>query len=379
MAGHHAQGSDILIPAEPPMPRLHSAPLHGALLGLTHPHSGKLLATLNNLAEVGGIYLWENEPGAAQRLDIPPSRKVRLVTADLDAVLGRPEIDFAIVCVQTDQAAALARRVIAAGKHLLAEKPVGLDAAEIRGVMRAATRAGVQAGVLYINRLHPVIGEARRLVQAGVIGPLLSCEARLLTTQVRFRDPDSWLFRRRHAGGGILTWLGCHYLDLLWHVSGDPITAVAACEARRSGEKIDVEDSAALALQFRSGAVGTFHAGYALAHSGGGYLNSQGYDAYLACNGRDGRVVWPDINVPLLHIERPGRPAVREVRFRLRSSTSYGGTRGETFVRQFLAALRGAGQVPATLADALRTAEVLEAVHRSARTGRLTRVDPIAE
>lgn len=356
------------------MARSPLAPLHGAILGLTHPHSGKHVSTLHNLAEVGTISLWENEPGAARDPSIPKSRKVKFVSSDVDAVLSRPEIDFAIVSVRTDQAAALARRVLAAGKHLLAEKPVGLTAAEIRGVMRAAARAKRQAGVLYTNRAHPVIGEARRLVQAGAIGPLLSHEARLLTTQVRFRDPKSWLFRQSQAGGGILTWLGCHYLDLMHHVSGDEITSVAACLAQRSGEEIEVEDTAALALQFRSGAVGTFHAGYALAHSGSGYLNSGGYDSYLACNGHAGRVVWPNMSVPRLHIESPGQPAVREKRFRLRSSTSYGGVRGEIFVRQFLAAVRGAADVPASLADALRTAEVLEAAHRSARTGRLTPV-----
>lgn len=359
------------------MPRPASAPLHGAVLGLTHPHSGKHVSTLHNLPEIGGIHLWENAPGAARDPSIPPSGKIALVTSNLDELLARPELDFAIVSVRTDQAAALARRVLAAGKHLLAEKPVGMNPAEIRGVMRAATRSGLQAGVFYTNRAHPVIGEARRLVQAGAIGPFLSHEARLLTTQVRFRDPQSWLFRRRQAGGGILTWLGCHYLDLLYHVSGDAITAVHACLARRSGEAIDVEDTAALALRFGSGAVGTFHAGYALAHSGSGYLNSGGYDSYLACNGQAGRVVWPNMSLPRLHIESPGRPAVREKRFRLRSSSSYGGVRGEIFVRQFLAAVRGTAEVPASLADALRVAEVLAAAHRSARTGRMTEVVPV--
>ena len=54
-----------------------------------------------------------------------------------------------------------------------------------------------------------------------------------------------------------------------------------------------MEDTAALALQFRSGAAGTFHAGYTLALSGAGYVNARGYDSYLAFNGRNGRVIWP--------------------------------------------------------------------------------------
>ena len=351
------------------MTRSRTAPLQAALLGLTHPHSGKLLSTLHNLPEIGAVSLWENKPGAARSDALPRSRKVRLVTQELDAILDDRKIDFAIVCVRTVEAAAFARRVLAAGKHLLAEKPVGLTAAEIRALDRVATRSRRQAAVLYLNRARPVVREARRLVQSGTIGPILSQEARILTTQVRFRDPESWLFRRREAGGGILTWLGCHFLDLLYHISGDEISAVAAVLARRSGEKIDVEDSAALALRFRSGAVGTFHAGYALAHSGGGYLNS-GYDTHLACNGRDGRIVWPNLREPRLQIESPGVSPVRKRRFRTRASSSYGGAPGEDFVRQFLASLRGAAEVPAGLQDAVRVAEVIEAAHRSAKTGR---------
>ena len=61
--------------------------------------------------------------------------------------------------------------------------------------------------------------------------------------------------------------------------------SVAAQIATRSGEDIDVEDVAALSLGFASGAVGTFHAGYMLSMSGGGYHNAGGYDTYVGVNG----------------------------------------------------------------------------------------------
>lgn len=342
--------------------------MRAALLGLTHPHSGALIATLENLREISRVTLWDADPTAAQKNSaLPCSGKSRLVTADLDAALAA--CDFAIVCVCHDQAAALARRVVAAGKHLLAEKPVGLTAAEILAVERAAARAGVVASVLYPRRAHPCAEAMCR--HAVELGPLLSLEARFLTTQVRFRDPRSWLFRRDQSGGGILLWLGCHYLDLIQHISGDEITGVAARLATRSGERIEVEDTAALALEFRSGAVGTFHAGYALAFSGGGFLNAGGYDAYLALNGRAGRIVWPAL-APRLRLELPS--GVRRESFRLRATDSYAGGYGEKFVRQFLTAIGGKGQPPTTLNDALRTARVIEAAEFSARTGRFAHV-----
>jgi len=347
-----------------------------ALLGLTHPHAAILLTTLDNLPEVARVCLWDADPAVAARPALPPSRKALPATTDLDTVLAQSDLDLAIVCERNDRSAALCRRVVAAGKHLLVEKPVGLTSMEIAEVQQAAERAAVAAGVLYVRRTHPCVVAARRLAQSGALGPLLTLEARFLTTQVKFRQPDSWLFRRSQAGGGILPWLGCHCLDLLQYIPGDEIAEVGALLATRSGEAIDVDDTVALALKFRSGAIGTFHAGYTLAYSGEGYVNHAGYDAYLAFNGRSGRVVWPDLN-PRLHVEcaaSSGQPPVREETFAPPASSSYGGSGGEDFFRHFFAAMQGKGRPPATLDDAMRTARIVEAAEASAATGRFVRV-----
>lgn len=354
--------------------------MKAALLGLSHPHAGILLTTLENLPEITSVLLWDADPAVAAQPVLPASRKASPATTDLEAVLAQPDLVFAIVCLRTDLTAAVSQRVIAAGKHLLSEKPAGLTSSEIGALQAAATRAGVVASVLYTRRAHPCVVAARRLAQAGALGSLLTLEARFLTTQVRFRNPASWLFRRGQSGGGILLWLGCHCLDLLQYVSDDEITAVGALLATRSGEAIDVEDLAMLALRFRSGAIGTFHAGYTLAYSGQGYVNLAGYDSYLGFNGRTGRVVWPDLN-PRLLVESPpaaGQSPAREETFTLPASTSYGGSGGEDFFRQFISALQGRGAPPTTLGDAVRTARIIEAAEESARSGRFVGIEPAA-
>ena len=339
-----------------------------------------LLTTLHNLPEITQISLWDAEDPAKSQANLPVSKKVGLVTSDLAAVLAQPDLVFAIVCVRTDLNAAVCHQVIAAGKHLLSEKPVGLTATEVEGLERAAKQAHVAASVLYVRRLHPCMVAARPIVQSGELGRLLSFEARFLTTQVRFRHPESWLFRKENAGGGILLWLGCHCLDLIRNISGEEITDVSALLPIRSGEKIEVEDTAALTLRLSSGAVGTFHAGYTLAYSGGGYVNASGYDSYLGFNFERGRIVWPDLD-PHLQIERPpaaGQPPKQTVSFELPSSSSYGGSGGEVFFRQFIAATQGEGQPPTTLSDALAVAHVVESAQRSNGSGRLESIPPLA-
>ncbi len=348
-----------------------------ALLGLSHPHSGILLATLAGLPEITEICLWDADDAVVARQLATARPKVIQITSEIDCVLSQTDLVFALVCVRHDQMASVAGAVLAAGHHLLVEKPAGLNAAEIARLADRAQAAGRQATVLYPRRLHPCVLAARDWVAGGRIGPLLTIEGRFLATQVRFRDPASWLFRRPLAGGGILLWLGCHVLDLIHHISGDEIVEVGARFAIRSGEAIEVEDCAALSLRFASGTIGTFHAGYTLAFSGAGYLNRAGYDSYLGFNGRAGRVVWPDLN-PRLYVEAaptgPDQPAGREETFTLPESPAYGGSFGETFFRQFIAATRGQGTAPTDLTDALRTARVIEPAEESARTGRFIRV-----
>lgn len=347
-----------------------------ALLGLSHPHSDILLTTFENMPEITSVVLWDADPVLAAKTKLAQRPKVTLTTANLDQALSQPNLQFALVCVRHDLAADVAQRVIAAGIHLLSEKPTALTSAQILSIQDAAEKKGVVASVLYARRAHPCMVVARKMLREGTIGKLTSMDSRFLTTQIRFRNPKHWLFQRQYSGGGILLWLGCHCLDLLHHVPGDEITEVSGFLATQSGESIDVEDTATLALKFRSGAIGSFHASYSLAFSGQGYVNAKGYDSYLAFNGRQGRIVWPNLD-PQLQIEAPpqeGQPAIREQSFTLPDSKSYGGVFGEVFIRWFIAATQGRAAPPATLADALRTARVIEAAELSSQTGRAVSV-----
>jgi predicted dehydrogenase len=159
-------------------------------------------------------------------------------------------------------------------------------------------------------------------------------------------------------------------------VTDDPVVEVGAFYANRSGEAIDVEDTAALILKFGSGAIGTFHAGYTLAHAGAGYLNAIGYDSYLGINGSNGRIIWPDLN-PRLQVELgtgPNRGMMRDENYPLPTSPAYGGVAGEEFFRRFFAAIDGKSAPPTTLDDAVRVARIVEAAAQSSESGRTVKL-----
>lgn len=344
-----------------------------ALLGVEHPHSLAHLRTLQALPEVESIVVWDENPQALAEAQAAQPAKIVAATTDLDAVLAREDVFFVLTAVPNDQSPALVERAARAGRHILAEKPIGRTAAEVERAVRAAEDAGVTLSVCYQNRLNPAAQAARDMVAQGLLGPVVSLEGRMVTTGVRFRDPRHWLFSHDQAGGGILSWLGCHYLDLMRFVTGDEVVAVSAEAATLSGEAIDVEDVITLALRFRSGAVASFHAGYMLTLSGGGYMAS-GYDSYLGIRGLAGRVAWePTAKPPRLLAESStaawyGAPR-REFVYDLRDTPSYGGGIGEDFVRAFLRAAQGYGAPPTTGYDAWQVARIVEAAYQSSREG----------
>jgi len=352
--------------------------MKAALLGVEHPHSLAHLATLQELPEVDSILLWDEDEAALARVQETQGDKVEATFTDLGALLAQDDLFFAIAALRNDLGPDIFVQILQAGIHLMAEKPIGKTAADTARVIEVAQRQDLELGVCYQNRASPLITQAREFVAQGLLGPLLSVDVRMLTTQVKFRKPQHWLFNKSQAGGGILSWLGCHYIDMIHYVTQEEITSVAAQVATRNDEDIDVEDIAALSMRLQSGAIGSMHAGYTLALSGSGYHNPTGYDTYVGLNGRLGRMYWSSsgqanhLVVETTHPAWAGSPQ-REFDFALATSPAYGGVSGEQFMRAFLSAAHKEGTAIATGQDALRVARVIDAAYESDQSGR--RVD----
>lgn len=346
--------------------------INAALLGIEHPHSKAHLRTLQQLPEVEKIYLWDESANALA--EVADADKVAATFTDLDELLGHDDIFFVIAAIRNDLGPDIFIRTMEAGKHVMAEKPIGRNASDTQRVIDVAERTGMKLAVCYQNRALPVIQETRKLVHNGIIGPLMSVEMRMITTQVKFRNPQHWLFNKAQSGGGMLSWLGCHYIDLMQYMTGDEIVSVAAETATRSGENIDVEDVAVLALRLKSGAVASLHVGYMLALSGSGYHNSAGYDTYIGINGRGGRIHWSvagaprEMTVESTHPDWAGAPW-RSFDFTPAQSPAYGGVSGEGFLRNFIQVAQGEGEAMTSGYDALRVARIVDAAYESSRTG----------
>lgn len=145
---------------------------------------------------------------------------------------------------------------IAAGKHVLCEKPMAMNVAECDQMIAAARQNQVKLGVAYYRHFYPVVGRAKELIASGEIGrPVI---AQINAFEFFNPAPDhsrAWLLRKGRSGGGPMFDFGCHRIEVLLNLFG-PIAEVTAQIANVVFER-EVEDTATALFQFESGACAT--------------------------------------------------------------------------------------------------------------------------
>ncbi len=179
-------------------------------------------------------------------------------TSSVEEILANPAVDVVYIATPTfvhkEQAIAAAQ----AGKHVLVEKPLGLNLAEGQAVLDACDAAGVKCASGYLMRFHGAHLEVRRLIEAGELGEITFGRAQLTCWYPDM--PGAWRQEWRLGGGGALVDMGTHCLDLLeWLIA--PIDRVAALSDTLTFD-YEVEDSATVLVHFANGAHGVVDANF---------------------------------------------------------------------------------------------------------------------
>ncbi|WP_216597713.1 Gfo/Idh/MocA family protein [Loktanella sp. 3ANDIMAR09] len=173
--------------------------------------------------------------------------------------------------------------LLAAGKHVLCEKPLAVTYADAAQMAVAAQAAGVVNMVNLTYRNIPAIMEAQRLVASGAIGEVRHFEASYLQSWLtqpawgKWDEEEQWLWRlsSKHGSLGVLGDVGVHILDFATFVAGADSAAVS-CRLRTFDKApggqigayvLDANDSATMQVQLTNGAIGVVHASrYASGH-----------------------------------------------------------------------------------------------------------------
>ena len=175
---------------------------------------------------------------------------------DYHAALADPAVDAVIVATLNAALAPIALDAVRAGKHVLVEKPGALDAGQLRAVQAAAAQTGARVRLGYNHRFHPALRQARELVDAGALGPLMFLRARYGHGGRKGYDRE-WRADPKLSGGGELIDQGVHLIDLAGWFLGDFPTVEG--HATTSFWDMPVDDNAFLSLRTAAGQTAWLH------------------------------------------------------------------------------------------------------------------------
>lgn len=307
---------------------------------------------------------------------------------DWTTVLERDDIDIIDICVPGHLHAEIALAALAAGKHVLVEKPLANtvhEAETLATAAAAAHRRGVVSMVGFNYRRVPALALARRMIAEGRLGQVREVRAAYL--QDWLADPSApmtWRLRQDTAGSGALGDLGSHVVDLVRYLLDDEVSTVTGdlhtFTSERGGpdgvEQVTVDDAAWAWLGMASGA----RASVEVSRVAIGRKNALTLELY----GTEGALTFDLERLNELHVT--GREGGFERILVTEPSHPYvdawwppGHTLGwdHTFThqaREFLCAIASGEQVRPSFGDGLAVQRTLAAIEESAR-GASRRID----
>ncbi|HUT34289.1 MAG TPA: Gfo/Idh/MocA family oxidoreductase [Planctomycetota bacterium] len=289
---------------------------------------------------------------------------------EVEPLLARDDVEAVYIATPTIAHAPQALAAIAAGKHVLVEKPLAMTVAEGRRIAAAAKRRGVLVGTGFMMRHHGAHQKIRQLIEAGAIGTPVMGRAQLSC----WYPPIEGAWRQDPAlgGGGSFADMGNHCFDLLEMFLGRTTEVHAFIGNLVHDYKS--EDTAVVTFRFESGAIGIVDNLFNVPDEASrNVLEIYGSAGGIRCEGTIGQA--PGGSVRLVSVRAGGydarqqRAAARERLIPFRKVNTY---RAE--IEDFTRAIRTGGRPAVPIEDGLWNLRVVEAAYRSARTGRVVRL-----
>jgi predicted dehydrogenase len=196
---------------------------------------------------------------------------VRKTYTDPLALINDPEVEMVDVCTPTDTHLSLGLAAIAAGKHVLCEKPIARDAADALRLARAAAAAQVKTKVGFTFRYSPALRQIRAWIADGTLGDIFHVHG--LEQNSQFLDP---MFELRQVPAGIdflpkhpipqsIVGYGSHLVDLMRWMGGEFASVAASMSSYvperivrgyTGMQRINADDGTVALVEFASGAQG---------------------------------------------------------------------------------------------------------------------------
>jgi predicted dehydrogenase len=290
---------------------------------------------------------------------------------DLAEFLADTELDIVTICTPSGAHYEPALAALAAGKHVVVEKPLEITTERIDRMIAAAAAAGKTLSSVLNRRFTPAMDAFKTAAAADRFGRLTSasCYIKWFRSQAYY-DSAPWRGTRALDGGGVLMNQGIHAIDALLHLAG-PVRSVQANTACLAHTGIEVEDTAVAIVEFENGARGVIE-GSTCAWS------KNGHPARIQLAGTEGSVFLADEAFEAWDFQHE-QPADAAIRASLMCNAAAGLGANDPAAIKFLQHQRNfeeivtaiqQGRQPVTTAtEARKAVAVIEAIYQSARDG----------
>ncbi len=172
-----------------------------------------------------------------------------------EAVLADPEVEGVLITTPHSVHAQQVIAAAAAGKHVFVDKPFTLTVADARRATEACRRAGVVLAVGHQRRRQPASRALRRLLDEGALGRVAQVEGNI-SADIGFElRPGMWRTAPAETPGGAMTNLGIHHVDTFQYLLG-PIARVTAFSRRVALTGLEIDDVTSILFEFASGSLG---------------------------------------------------------------------------------------------------------------------------
>lgn len=181
-----------------------------------------------------------------------------------DWQVGLDDVDAVSLCTPHHLHAPQAIAALEAGRHVLVEKPMALTESECRSMIAAARANDRRLMVAYVVRFNPAVSWLKRALDEKRFGEVFNVEA--WTEAYLPPQPNTWFARRAQLGGGVLFSHGCHYIDIITWLLGQP-ESVCYLGTRLGTAWMEGEGTAQSLMRFANGAVAHYACSWGTRHT----------------------------------------------------------------------------------------------------------------
>jgi UDP-N-acetyl-2-amino-2-deoxyglucuronate dehydrogenase len=296
-------------------------------------------------------------------------------TVELEQLLENPEIQAISICTPSGAHAEIGIQAAQAGKHIIVEKPIDVTRTKAMALIESCHKWGVKLAVIFQSRFLPSVQFIKRSIEDGRLGKIIAADAYVKWYRTpEYYEAAKWRGTLELDGGGALINQSIHTIDLLQFLAGR-VDSVFGLTRRQLHQSIEAEDTAVAVVNFMDGAIGVIEGSTSI---------FPGFSRRLEIHGEKGSVILDGNEITYWKLkDDPGGASELE---KLGSQDTSDGASNPMNLdiaghrlqyEDFIESIEQGREPLVSGGEGLKALEIVLAIYRSSREGRLVKLDEI--